>query len=99
MINFGDVTKEKIKQHNSNWRQIPDHPYRILITRGSGFGKTNSLFYLISHQPEIDKIYLCAKDPFEVKYQFLVNKRESICSKAFNDSKCFIEHSNYMDNI
>ena len=41
MINFGDVTKEKIKQHNSNWQQIPDHPYRILITGGSGFGKTN----------------------------------------------------------
>ena len=33
-----------IKEHNPNWPEIPDHPYRILITRGSGLGKTNSLF-------------------------------------------------------
>ena len=29
MINFDDVTKEKIKEHNPDWAQIPDHPYRI----------------------------------------------------------------------
>ena len=29
MINFDDVTKENIKEHNPNWSQIPDHPYRI----------------------------------------------------------------------
>ena len=22
-----DVVKENIKEHNSNWPQIPDHPY------------------------------------------------------------------------
>ena len=27
MINFDDVTKENIKEHNSNWPQIPDYPY------------------------------------------------------------------------
>ena len=27
MINFDDVVKENIKEHNSNWPQIPDHPY------------------------------------------------------------------------
>ena len=27
--------------------------------------------------PNIDKIYLYAKDPNEAKYQFLINKRES----------------------
>ena len=32
MINFDDGTKENIKEHNPNWPQIPDHPYRILIT-------------------------------------------------------------------
>ena len=26
MINFTDVTKEKIKENNSNWPQIPDDP-------------------------------------------------------------------------
>ena len=45
MINFDDFTKENIKE---NWPLIPDHPYRMLIIRGSGSGKTNSLFNLSS---------------------------------------------------
>ena len=32
---------------------------------------------LIKKQLDIDKIYLYANDPYEAKYQFLVNKRES----------------------
>ena len=32
MINFDDVIKEETKEHYPNWPQIPDHPYRILIT-------------------------------------------------------------------
>ena len=48
---------------------------------------------------EIDKIYLYAKDPYEVKYQFLISKRESTGLKHFNDSKTFIEYSNDMDDI
>ena len=39
---------EKIKEHNPNWPEIPDHSYRILIIGGSESGKTNSLFNLIS---------------------------------------------------
>ena len=39
MINFHDVTKENIKEHNLNLPQIPDHPYRILIIGGSESGK------------------------------------------------------------
>ena len=39
------------------------------------------------------------KDPYEAKYQFLVNKRESKDLKHFNDSKAFIECSNHMDDI
>ena len=61
--------------------------------------KTNLLFNLISQEPYIDKIYLYAKDPFEAKYQFLINKQESAGSKHFNDSKTFVEYSNNMDNI
>ena len=33
-------------------------------------GKTNSLFNLINNQPNIDKIYLYAKDPYKEQYQF-----------------------------
>ena len=74
MINFDDVVKEETKENNSNWPQIPDHPYRILIIGGSGSGKTNSLFNLINQQPDIDKIYIYAKDLYEAKCQFLIKK-------------------------
>ena len=48
MINFDDVKQEDIKEHNPNWSQIPDHPYKILITEVSVSGKTNSVFLIIS---------------------------------------------------
>ena len=45
--------------HYPDWPYIPDHPYRILITGGSGSGKINVLLNLIKHQrPGIDKIDL-----------------------------------------
>ena len=39
MINFDDAIKKGTKEHNPNWPQIPDHPYRILTIGGfwSGF--------------------------------------------------------------
>ena len=40
-----------------------------------------------------------AKDPYDAKYQFLINKRESKRLKHFNDSEVFIEYSNDMDDI
>ena len=43
MINYDDVTKG----HNPNLPHISDQPYRILITGGSGSGKTNALFNVI----------------------------------------------------
>ena len=57
------------------------------------------MFNLISHQPNIDKTYLYAKDPYEAKYQLLVNKIESTGLKHFNDSKAFIEILNSMSDI
>ena len=33
----------------------------------SGSGKANSLFNLMNQQSDIDKTYLCAKDPYEAK--------------------------------
>ena len=48
---------------------IPDQPYRILIIGGSGSAKTNVLLNLINNQPDIDQMYLYAKDTYEAKYQ------------------------------
>ena len=39
------------------------------------------------------------KDPYEAKYQFLINKRESTGLKHFNDPKAFIEYSNDMQDV
>ena len=77
MINFDDYVNENKTKHNSKCSYIPDHPYRVLIKGGSGSGKTNALLNLLNNQPDIDKIYLYAKDPCEAKYQILINKRKA----------------------
>ena len=44
---------------------------------GSGSGKSNDLLRIIKHQQlDVDKIYLYVKDPFESKYQLLINRRK-----------------------
>ena len=72
--------------HNPNWPYITDHPYRILTIRCSRSGKTNVLLNLINHQRP-DKIYLYVKDPFESKYQLLINKYEKAGIKKLKKSK------------
>ena len=54
---------------------------------------------LINHERDINKISLYDKDPHEVKYKLLINKREIEGLKHLNDSKGFIEYSNDMDDI
>ena len=99
MINFDDIVNENKIKHNKNWPYIPDHPYRILIIGGSGSGKTSVLLNLIEKQPDIDKIYLYAKDPYEAKYQYLINKTEDVGINHFKDLKAFREYSNDMNNV
>ena len=99
MFNFDYISKENIEEHNLKWPEIPNHPYRILIIGDSGSGKTNALLNLTDHKPDIDKIYLYAKDPYKAKYQLLTKKRESTGLKYLNDLKAFIEYSNDMDDI
>ena len=99
MINFDNYTNENKTEHNSKWPYIPDHPYRILIVGGSGSGKANALLNLINNQPDIDKIYLYAKDPYEAKYKYLINKREKVGLDHFKDPRAFIEYSNDMQDV
>ena len=70
MINFDNIRVGNIKPKlvSSSWS-----PYRTLIVGGSGSRKSKSLLDLINHQPNIDKIYLYAKDPFHD-----LNKRERV---------------------
>ena len=67
MINFDDYVNENKTEHNENWPYAPDHPWRTLIIGGSGSRKKNTLLNLIEIQPDIGKIYLYAKDPYEPK--------------------------------
>ena len=56
---------------------------------------------LINNQPDIDKIYIniYTKDPYEKKYQYLINKRENVGLNHFNDPKAFMEYSNDMQDV
>ena len=70
---------------------------------GSKTGKRNALLNLINNQPgeiqKIFKLYFYAKDPYEVKYQFFISKRQSTELKDFNDPKAFTEYSNGMQDV
>ena len=99
MTNFNDYASENETEHNRSWPHIPDHPYKILIIGGSGSGKANVLLNLIESQPDIDKIYLCAKDSYEAKYQYLINIREKVGIDHFNDRKAYIECLNDMHDV
>ena len=93
------IINENKAVRNKNWPYIPDHPQIILIIGGSGSGKINALLNLIENQPDIDKIYLYTKDPYEAKYQYLINTREGVGINHFKDFKAFIEYSNDMHDV
>ena len=57
------------------------------------------MFNLINNEPDIENIYLYAKDQYKAKYQLLITKRERTELKYLNDLKTFIECSNNMDDI
>ena len=98
MINFDDYTNENKTKHNPKRPYNPDRPYKILIKGGSGSRRTSALFSLIDNQPDIDKIYLYAKDPYEAKHQYLINKREKVGLNHYGDPKAFIEYLNDMQD-
>ena len=99
MINFDNYVNKNKPERNKNWPCIPDHPYRTLIIGGSGSRKTNVLLNLIENEPDIDKIYLYAKDPYEAKYQYLIKIREKVGIDHHNDPRAYIEYSNDMRDV
>ena len=56
------------------------------------------IHHYLSHQPDTDMLKsLYANNPFDAKYQLLINKRESKTLKDLNGSIAFIRYSNGMD--
>ena len=49
MINFNDHANKNKAKHNLKRLYIPDHPYRMLIIGGTGYGKINTLLNLINN--------------------------------------------------
>ena len=99
MINFDDYFNENKTKHNKNWPYTCDRPYRILIIRRIRILKNNVLLNLIENQPDIDKIILYAADPYEAKYIYFINKRESVGINHFDNPNAFIEYSINMHDV
>ena len=87
MICYDDFSKNTISKHNPNWPQTLDHPYIILLVRGSGSGKTNILLNLMKRQDDDDysiiyKIYLYVKHPDQGRYQYFIKNYEKMVLKV-----------------
>ena len=95
MLNLDNIVSNKnmSSSQDNNW------PFRMLIIGPSGSGKTNTLLHLINNLHPIDKIYLYAKDIHELKYEYLINKREQAGIKNLNDPHAFIEYSDDMNDV
>ena len=62
--------------------------------------KAKVLLNLIKlQQPNIDKIDLYVKDPFESKSQLLINGREKVGIKTIKNPKAFIDYSQTIDDV
>ena len=99
MFNLDEIVNDNNKVHNKKKPYIPEHPYWILITGGSGSRKTNTLLNLIGEQNDIDKIYFYAKDLSELKYEFLIKKSKTTEIKHINNPNAFIECLNTVDGV
>ena len=52
-----------------------------------------------NQQPAFDKIYLYVKDPFESKYELLINRREKVGVKKLKNPKAFIDYGQTIDDV
>ena len=78
MIKFDDYVNENKTEHNKKLAIYSRSSIQNINNTRLRIWKKNVLLNLIETQPDIDKIYLYAKDPFEAKYQYLINKKERV---------------------
>ena len=95
MLNLDSIVSNKntSSSEDNNW------PFRMLIIGPSGSGKTNTLLHLLNNLHPIDKIYLYAKDIHELKFEYLINKREQAGIKNLIDPNAFTEYSDDMNDV
>ena len=97
---ISQVTKKNLKQPEMETMQNPreekiSHP----VLRKMSIQENYNAINLIENQPDTGKIYLYAKDPYECKCQYLINKTEGVGINHFKDLRAFIEYSNDMHNV
>ena len=95
MLNLDNIVSNK----NTSYSEDNNWPFRMLIVRPSGSGKTNTLLHLINNLHPIDKICLYVKDIHDPKYEYLINKREQAGIKNLNDPYAFIEYSDDVSDV
>ena len=93
------ITQMKAKRNIIEIFHIFQISHTELIIGSSGSGKTNVLLNLIDNQPDIDKIYLYAKDPYEAKYQYLIKICEKVGINHHKDLRAYIEYINDMRDV
>ena len=73
----------------SNYKQLynfmPNKCFRMLICGPSDSGKTNTLMHVIYNLLYYDKIYLCAKNLEQSKYENILNMVKPISNKVGYD--------------
>ena len=96
MINFRDCKNENKTEHNSRYSRssIQNSNNRRFWIR-----KNKYIINSINNQPNIDKICSYAKDPYEAKYQYLINEREKVGLKHYDDPKPFNKYSNETQDV
>ena len=99
MINFDDYVNENKTEHNLKWPYYSRSSIQNINNRRLTLRKNKCIIKLINNQTDINKTYLYAKDPYEAKYEFLINKRKNTRLKHFDDPKAFIEYSNNMEDV
>ena len=78
MIKFHYIKTQNKKQHNRNWSQITDDPYRILIIKGSESKKKlgNAFFLIFDENPKVtvrpDNLHKASKETRDPAFQLII---------------------------
>ena len=81
-----DSNSEKSNNYKRLYKYMPDDTFRMLICGGSGSGKTNLLYHMLT-EPLVfyDQIHLYAKNIEQEKYQNMIKKFDEISQSVGYD--------------